>query len=290
MLTKRIIPCLDVDRGRVVKGTNFVGLRDAGDPVEVARRYQEQGADELVFLDISASHEGRAIMADTVRRVAEQVFMPFTVGGGIRTLADATRLIQAGAEKVSLNSAAVKTPELIIEVSRKFGRCATVVNIDPRRVRRPRGKGQGAWGEGSDSDSCPMPHAPCPSDEWWEVHINGGRVPTGLEAVAWAREVERLGAGEIVLTSMDADGTKSGYDLPMLRAVCAAVNIPVVASGGAGSPEHLRRAFEAGADAALAASIFHYNEYTIPETKAYLARHGVPVRLLSTRQPAAARP
>jgi cyclase len=290
MLTKRIIPCLDVDRGRVVKGTNFVGLRDAGDPVEVARRYQEQGADELVFLDISASHEGRAIMADTVRRVAEQVFMPFTVGGGIRTLADATRLIQAGAEKVSLNSAAVKTPELIIEVSRKFGRCATVVNIDPRRVRRPRGKGQGAWGEGSDSDSCPMPHAPCPSDEWWEVHINGGRVPTGLEAVAWAREVERLGAGEIVLTSMDADGTKSGYDLPMLRAVCAAVNIPVVASGGAGSPEHLRQAFEAGADAALAASIFHYNEYTIPETKAYLARHGVPVRLLPTRQPAAARP
>jgi cyclase len=244
-----------VDRGRVVKGTNFVGLRDAGDPVEVARRYQDQGADELVFLDISASHEGRAITAEMVRRVAEQVFMPFTVGGGIRTLDDATRLIQAGAEKVSLNSAAVKTPQLIAEVSRKFGRCATVVNIDPRRVTHD-------------------------GEELWEVHINGGRVPTGLEAVAWAREVERLGAGEIVLTSMDADGTKAGYDLPMLRAVSAAVTVPVVASGGAGSPEHLRQAFEAGADAALAASIFHYDEYSIPETKAYLARHGVPVRLL----------
>src|SRR3974390_89475 len=166
MLTKRIIPCLDVDRGRVVKGTNFVGLRDAGDPVEVARRYDEQGADELVFLDISASHEGRAILLEMVQRVAEQIFMPFTVGGGIRTLADATQLIQAGAEKVSLNSAAVKTPELITEVSRRFGRCATVVNIAPRRVTRPRAGGGAA--------------------EWWEVHINGGRVPTGLEAVAWA--------------------------------------------------------------------------------------------------------
>jgi cyclase len=258
MLTKRIIPCLDVDRGRVVKGTNFVGLRDAGDPIEVARRYQQQGADELVFLDISASHEGRAIMAEMVRQVAEQVFMPFAVGGGIRTLDDATRLIQAGAEKVSLNSAAVKTPQLITEVSRKFGRNATVVNIDPRRV----------WRDGR---------------ETWEVHVNGGRVPTGLEAVEWARQVERLGAGEIVLTSMDADGTKNGYDLPMLRAVAAAVNVPLVASGGAGSPEHLRQAFEAGADAALAASIFHYNEYTIPETKAYLARHGVPVRQLPAR-------
>src|SRR5690349_10159545 len=274
MLTKRIIPCLDVDRGRVVKGTNFVGLRDAGDPVEVARRYQEQGADELVFLDITASHEARAITADMVRRVAEQVFMPFTVGGGIRTLADATRLIQAGAEKVSLNSAAVKTPELVTEVSRKFGCQAVVVNIDPRRVRKPPSPATAVAG----------------LEEWWEVHVNGGRVPTGLEAVAWAREVERLGAGEIVLTSMDADGTKNGYDLPMLRAVCAAVNVPVVASGGAGSPEHLRQAFEAGADAALAASIFHYDEYTIPETKAYLARHGVPVRLLPAREPAAARP
>jgi cyclase len=259
MLTKRIIPCLDVDRGRVVKGTNFVGLRDAGDPVEVARRYDAEGADELVFLDISASHEGRAILLDMVRRVAESIFMPFTVGGGIRTLEDATQLIQAGAEKVSLNSAAVRTPELITEVSRKFGCCATVVNIDPRRVQRD-GK------------------------EVWEVHINGGRVPTGLEAVAWARRVEELGAGEIVLTSMDADGTKNGYDLPMLEAVTRAVNVPVVASGGAGSPAHLYDAFRVGADAALAASIFHYNEYSIPETKSYLASRGIPVRLVAARQ------
>src|SRR5580692_2813407 len=228
MLTKRIIPCLGVDRGRVVKGVNFLQLRDAGDPVEVARRYEEEGADELFFLDISASHEGRAILLDMVRRVAEQIFMPFTVGGGIRTLEDATRLIQAGAEKVSINSAAVKTPELITEVAGRFGRCATVVNIDPRRVRKLRG--------GPEEPDYP----------WWEVHINGGRVPTGLEAVEWARRVEQLGAGEIVLTSMDADGTKNGYDLPMTRAVADAVEIPVVASGGAGSPEHLLEAFRAG--------------------------------------------
>ena len=254
MLTKRIIPCLDVDRGRVVKGTNFVGLRDAGDPVEVAKRYDAQGADELVFLDIGASHEGRAILLDMVRRVAESIFMPFTVGGGIRTLDDATQLIQAGAEKVSLNSAAVKTPNLIAEVSGKFGNCATVVNIDPKRVQKD-------------------------GREYWEVFINGGRVPTGLEAVAWAKRVEELGAGEIVLTSMDADGTKNGYDLPILEAVTRAVNIPVVASGGAGNPGHLHDAFRAGADAALAASIFHYNEYTIPETKRYLASRGIAVRM-----------
>jgi imidazole glycerol-phosphate synthase subunit HisF len=255
LLTKRIIPCLDVDRGRVVKGTNFLNLRDAGDPVEVARRYEEEGADELVFLDISASHEGREIMLDVVRRVSEQIFMPFTVGGGIRTLADATRLIQAGAEKVSINSAAVRTPELVTEVAGKFGRCATVVNIDPRRVTRD-------------------------GRTVWEVHINGGRVPTGLEAVAWARQVEALGAGEIVLTSMDADGTKAGYDLEMTRAVADAVGVPVVASGGAGSPEHLYQALTAGrADAALAASIFHYNEYGIAATKRYLSERGVPVRM-----------
>jgi cyclase len=281
MFTKRIIPCLDVDRGRVVKGVHFLGLRDAGDPVEVARRYEAQGADELVFLDISASHEGRAILRDMVANVAEQIFMPFTVGGGIRTLEDATQLIQAGAEKVSLNSAAVKTPELISQVSRKFGRCATVVNIDPKRTRNAE------RGTRNEDNSGSTLHAPRSTldDERWEVHINGGRVPTRLDAVEWAREVERRGAGEIVLTSMDADGTKNGYDLPILSAVAAAVNIPVVASGGAGSPEHLRAAFAAGADAALAASIFHYDEYSIPETKAYLARHGIPVRLAPAGRP-----
>ncbi len=273
MLTRRIIPCLDVDRGRVVKGVNFLNLRDAGDPVEVARRYEEQGADELVFLDISASHEGRAILAEMVRRVADVIFMPFTVGGGIRTLEDATRLIQAGAEKVSINSAAVKEPDLVRQVSGKFGRCATVVNIDPRRVRKPRSQGTG---EQMAAGSCLLT-----DDCWWEVHINGGRVPTGLEAVAWARQVEQLGAGEIVLTSMDADGTRNGYDLEMTRAVSEAVGIPVVASGGAGHPEHLYRVLTEGkADAALAASIFHYNEFSIPATKAYLAERGVPVRLL----------
>jgi cyclase len=265
MLTKRIIPCLDVDRGRVVKGVNFLNLRDAGDPVEVARRYEAEGADELVFLDICASHEGRAIMLDVVRRVSEQIFMPFTVGGGIRTLEDATQLIQAGAEKVSINSAAVRRPELITEISEKFGRCATVVNIDPRRVRR--------------NSAFRTPHSAFDQGEFWEVHINGGRVGTGLEAVAWARQVEELGAGEIVLTSMDADGTKAGYDLPMTRAVSDAVHIPVVASGGAGCPEHIYQALTAGgADAALAAGIFHYNEFSIPATKAYLAERGVSVR------------
>jgi cyclase len=294
MLTKRIIPCLDVDRGRVVKGTNFLNLRDAGDPVEVARRYEDEGADELVFLDISASHEGRAIMLDVVRRVSEEIFMPFTVGGGIRTLEDATQLIQAGAEKVSINSAAVRTPELITAVSRKFGSCATVVNIDPRRVLKPRGqrtedrqqvtegRGQKTEDFASDSDLCPLSSVFCPlaSDSWFEVYINGGRVPTGLEALAWAKHVEELGAGEIVLTSMDADGTKAGYDLPLTRAVAEAVRIPVVASGGAGSPEHVFQALTAGrADAALAASIFHYNEFGIRATKAYLAERGVPVRI-----------
>jgi cyclase len=254
MLTKRIIPCLDIDRGRVVKGVHFLQLRDAGDPVEVARRYEEDGADELVFLDISATHEGRDILLDTVRRVSEELFMPFTVGGGIRTLDDATRLIQAGAEKVSVNSAAVRDPGLVTRIARKFGCCATVVNIDPKRVTKG-------------------------GREVWEVHVRGGREPTGLEAVAWAKRVEDLGAGEIVLTSMDADGTKAGYDLSLTRAVAEAVRIPVVASGGAGEPAHLEAAFRVGADAALAASIFHYNEYTIPATKRYLAGRGIPIRL-----------
>ena len=255
MLAKRIIPCLDVHAGRVVKGVNFVNLRDAGDPVEVAARYEEQGADELVFLDITASHEARQIMLDVVRRVSDTIFMPFTVGGGIRTIDDVTQLVQAGAEKVSINSAAVRTPELVRETARKFGSCATVVNIDPKRVQKD-------------------------GREVWEVFISGGRIPTGLEAVAWAKEVERLGAGEIVLTCMDADGTKDGYDLAITRAVADAVNIPVVASGGAGSPQHLFEAVTQGhASAALAASIFHYGEYTIAETKRFMADRGVPVRI-----------
>ena len=283
MLAKRIIPCLDVANGRVVKGVNFVQLRDAGDPVEIARRYEEEGADELVFLDISASHEGRAIMAEMVRRVAEELYMPFTVGGGIRTVEDATRLIQAGAEKVSLNTAAVQNPDLIAQVSRRFGRCATVVNIDPRRVRSQetgiRNQESGIRGQESGlsgADSCPLTPDSC----IWEVYIHGGRTPTGKEAVAWAREVEALGAGEIVLTSMDADGTKAGYDIEMTRAVAEAVRIPVVASGGAGHPEHLFQALTVGkADAALAASIFHYQEHGLRETKRYLAERGVCVRL-----------
>jgi imidazole glycerol-phosphate synthase subunit HisF len=257
MLAKRIIPCLDVNAGRVVKGTNFVNLRDAGDPVEVAARYDEEGADELVFLDITASHEGRAIIWDVVRRTAEVCFMPVTVGGGIRDLDDIRALLNAGADKVSINSAAVRDPDFVRRAARRFGRQCIVVNIDPKRVERD-------------------------GREVWEVHIHGGRIPTGLEAVAWAREVERLGAGEIVLTSMDADGTKNGYDLPMTRAVADAVEIPVVASGGAGAPEHLRAALTEGhASAALAASIFHYREFTIAATKEYLARHGVPVRLVA---------
>jgi cyclase len=259
MLAKRIIPCLDVNEGRVVKGTNFVNLRDAGDPVEVAARYEEEGADELVFLDITASHQGREILWDVVRRTAEVCFMPLTVGGGIRTIEDIRALLSAGADKVSINSAAVRDPEFIHRAARRFGSQCIVVNIDPKRVMKG-------------------------GHEVWEVHINGGRVPTGLEAVSWAAEVERLGAGEIVLTSMDADGTKNGYDLPMTRAVADSVEVPVVASGGAGSPEHLRAALvEGGASAALAASIFHYREYSISQTKDYLAKAGVPVRQLDPR-------
>ena len=254
MLAKRIIPCLDVHAGRVVKGVNFVQLRDAGDPVEIARRSEEQGADELVFLDITASHEQRGIILDVVRRTSEVVFMPLTVGGGIRTVDDIRQLLNAGCDKVSINSTAVKNPELIREAALKFGSQCIVVNIDPKRVQKD-GK------------------------EFWEVHINGGRVPTGLEAVAWAKEMERLGAGEIVLTSMDADGTQNGYDLPITRAVADAVNIPVVASGGAGHPQHLYDVLTEGhAHAALAASIFHYGTHPIGETKKYLADRGVPMR------------
>ena len=254
MLAKRIIPCLDVDRGRVVKGTNFLNLRDAGDPVAVAARYELEGADELVFLDITASHEDREIMIDVVRRTAEQVFMPLTVGGGIRTIEDIRALLNAGSDKVSTNSAACRNPDFVSQAAKRFGSQCIVVNIDPKRVRKN-------------------------GDVVWEVHINGGRVPTGLEAVAWARQVEQLGAGEIVLTSMDRDGTKDGYDLEITAAVSEAVSIPVVASGGAGRPEHLADAVLLGkADAALAASIFHFGEYTIQETKRLMASRGIPVR------------
>ena len=255
MLANRIIPCLDVESGRVVKGTNFVNLRAAGDPVEVASRYEREGADELVFLDITASHEGRDIMLDVVQRTAEQIFMPLTVGGGIRSIEDIRALLNAGTDKVSINSAACKDPEFVREAARKFGSQCIVVNIDPKRIQRD-------------------------GREVWEVHINGGRKPTGLEAVSWAQEVERLGAGEIVLTSMDCDGTKDGYDIEITKAVSEAVSIPVVASGGAGSPDHLADAILLGkADAALAASIFHFGEYTIQETKQLMAERGVPVRL-----------
>ena len=255
MLAKRVIPCLDVHEGRVVKGTNFVNLRDAGDPVQIAQRYELEGADELVFLDITASHENRAIMLDVVSRTAEQVFMPLTVGGGIRTIEDIRQLLQAGCDKVSINSTACKNPDFVRQASERFGAQCIVVNIDPKRVLR-NGK------------------------EFWEVHINGGRTPTGLEAVEWARTVEALGAGEIVLTSMDRDGTKDGYDLPITAAVSDAVQIPVVASGGAGHPLHLIQAIQTGhADAVLAASIFHFGEFTIQETKRLMAEHGIPVRL-----------
>ncbi len=255
MFAKRVIPCLDVNRGRVVKGTNFLNLRDAGDPVEVAARYEAEGADELVFLDITASHEGRDIILDVVRRTAEVIFMPLTVGGGIRTIDDIRALLNAGCDKVSINSAACRSPDFVRQAARRFGSQCIVVNIDPKRVRKN-------------------------GNEFWEVYINGGRIGTGLEAVAWARQVESLGAGEIVLTSMDADGTKDGYDLEITKAVTDAVSIPVVASGGAGCPEHLADAILlGGAEAALAASIFHYGEYTIAETKRTMAERGIPVRL-----------
>jgi len=256
MLTKRIIPCLDVDRGRVVKGVKFFDHVDAGDPVAQARKYQDDGADELVFYDISASHEGRQIMADLVAKVMDEIFMPLTVGGGIRTLDDATRLIQAGAEKVSVNSAAVKNPQLIVEIARKFGRCATVLGLDANRVTKD-------------------------GREMWEVFVNGGRVGTGIRVMDWAKRSEELGAGEIVLNVMNADGTTEGYDLEMTAAVSDAVKIPVVASGGAGSPQHILDVLTTGhADAALAASIFHFGTFSIGQVKKYLSDHGVPIRLV----------
>lgn len=252
MLQKRIIPCLDVTGGRVVKGTNFVNLRDAGDPVELAAFYDREGADELVFLDITASSEGRKTTLDMVYRTAGEVFIPYTVGGGISTLEDIRAILTAGADKVSMNTAAVKNPGLVAEAAGRFGSQCIVVAIDARQS-----------GPGS-----------------WEVYIHGGRTPTGIDAVEWAKKVESLGAGEILLTSMDRDGTRDGYDLPLTRAIARAINIPVIASGGVGKLEHVAEGLTEGeADAALAASIFHFGEYSIRETKEYLRSKGVAVRI-----------
>lgn len=252
MLLKRIIPCLDVTGGRVVKGTNFINLRDAGDPVELAAFYDREGADELIFLDITASSDGRKTTLDMVYRTAGEVFIPFTVGGGISTLEDIRAMLSAGADKVSMNTAAVKKPELVAEAAARFGSQCVVVAIDARQ-RGP---------------------------ESWEVYIHGGRTPTGIDAVAWARRVEELGAGEIMLTSMDRDGTKDGYDLPLTRTIVRALHIPVIASGGVGNLEHVAAGLTEGeADAALAASIFHFGAYSIRETKEYLHARGIPVRI-----------
>ncbi|MEE4254682.1 MAG: imidazole glycerol phosphate synthase subunit HisF [Desulfuromusa sp.] len=255
MLTKRIIPCLDVKDGRVVKGVNFVGLRDAGDPVEAAEAYSDQGADELTFLDITASSDNRGIILDVVAKTAERVFMPLTVGGGVREIADIRNLLNAGADKVSINTAAVQNPEFVRKAAERFGSQCIVVAIDARRV-------------------------PCSQPPAWEVYTHGGRKETGIDAIAWAEQMERLGCGEILLTSMDCDGTKDGYDIALTRAVSDAVEIPVIASGGVGNLEHIREGLvEGGASAALAASIFHFKEYTIAECKEYLQQHGVAARI-----------
>lgn len=253
MFTKRIIPCLDVNAGRVVKGVNFVDLKDAGDPVEIARAYDKAGADELVFLDITASSDERRTVVDMVRQVAECVFIPFTVGGGIRTVDDFRVILREGADKVSINSSAINTPELISDAADKFGSQCVVVAIDAKK----RDDGSG-----------------------WNIYKNGGRIDVGIDAVEWAQKVERLGAGEILLTSMDCDGTKAGYDLDLTRAIADNVSIPVIASGGAGTLEHFKKALTEGkADAALAASLFHYKELEIRQVKEYLREEGVPVRL-----------
>ena len=250
-LAKRVIPCLDVDNGRVVKGVKFENIRDAGDPVEIARRYDEQGADEITFLDITASVDGRDTTLHTVERMASQVFIPLTVGGGVRTVQDIRNLLNAGADKVSINTAAVFTPEFVGEAADRFGSQCIVVAIDAKRVAPGR----------------------------WEIFTHGGRKPTGLDAVEWAKKMEGLGAGEILLTSMDQDGVKSGYDLGVTRAISEAVGIPVIASGGVGNLEHLAAGIiEGKADAVLAASIFHFGEYSVPEAKAYLASRGIVVR------------
>ncbi len=255
-LAKRIIPCLDVENGRVVKGVNFVDIRDAGDPVEIAMRYNEQGADEVTFLDITASHEGRETTVHTVEKIAEQVFIPLTVGGGIRAVEDIRTMLNAGADKVSINTAAIHNPELVSESAARFGSQCIVVAIDAKRV--------------DDVDGQPR----------WEIFTHGGRRPTGINAVEWAQRMAELGAGEILLTSMDRDGTRDGFELGVTRAISDAVNIPVIASGGVGNLDHLvDGVLSGGADAVLAASIFHFGEYTVPQAKAYMAERGIEVRL-----------
>jgi len=285
MLTKRIIPCLDVKAGRVVKGVSFVNLRDAGDPVEIAKLYDEQGADELTFLDITASHEERGIILDIVRRTAEQVFMPLTVGGGIKNLDDIRNLLLAGCDKVSINTTAVHDPEFIKAASMRFGSQCIVVAIDAKQVvEHPKDfKPPLTWADDPKYASVFLSqsaiHNP-KSEIKWEVYTHGGRKPMGLDAVKWARMMEEYGAGEVLLTSMDQDGQKNGYDLALTRAVAEAVSIPVIASGGVGNLEHIYRGFTEGkADAALAASIFHFREYTIRQAKEYLRERGVSVRL-----------
>jgi cyclase len=265
MLAKRIIPCLDVTGGRVVKGVNFVELRDAGDPVEIAARYNEQGADELTFLDITATSDGRDLILHMIEAVASQVFIPLTVGGGVRTVQDVRRLLNAGADKVSFNSAAVANPQVIRDASAKYGAQCIVVAIDAKRRVMAGADVAGT----SDAESTPA----------WDVYTHGGRKNTGIDAVQWAREMAACGAGEILLTSMDRDGTKSGFDLALTRAVSDAVDVPVIASGGVGALEHLSDGIRlGGADAVLAASIFHYGEFTVRQAKALLARDGIPVR------------
>ncbi len=286
MLTKRIIPCLDVKAGRVVKGVSFVNLRDAGDPVEIAKVYDEQGADELTFLDITASHEQRGIILDIVRRTAEQVFMPLTVGGGIKNLDDIRNLLLAGCDKVSINTTAVHDPEFIKSASLRFGSQCIVVAIDAKQVvaHYPDFQTPLKWAGDPKYKHLLLSHSslltPDASRPQWEVYTHGGRKPMGIDAVAWARMMEEYGAGEILLTSMDQDGQKNGYDLALTRAVAEAVTIPVIASGGVGNLEHIYQGLTTGkADAALAASIFHFREFTIRQSKEYLKERGVPVRL-----------
>jgi cyclase len=276
MLAKRIIPCLDVDRGRVVKGIRFIDLIDAGDPVEQARRYDREGADELVFLDITASSDSREIVSDMVRRVADSVFIPFTVGGGLRTVEDMRSILSSGADKISVNTAAIKDTSIISDGARAFGSQAVVVAIDARR-RKAEGKELKGAAPGGTEDG--YVHRSSASHSW-EVYVHGGRTPTGIDVVEWARRAEDLGAGEILLTSMDCDGTRDGYDIELTCAVSESVSIPVIASGGAGSLEHLYHALSDGkASAVLAASIFHFGEFTISQAKQYLKERGLPMRL-----------